>query len=100
MAARRIPSRSCVACRTARPKRELLRVVRTPDGQTVVDPTGRLAGRGAYVCNDVACIERAITKGALARALKITLPSGLREALVAGGNPMNTIIEGGARGQE
>jgi uncharacterized protein len=89
-----------VACRTARPKRELLRIVRTPDGLVVADPTGRLAGRGAYVCNDAACIERAITKGALGRALKTQLPADLREALSAGLSPQQTIIEGGARGQE
>ena len=100
MAPRRIPSRSCVACRTARPKRDLLRIVRTPDGQVVADPSGRLAGRGAYVCNEPACIERAITNGALARALKTPPPPDLRETLAAGGIPLNTTIEGGARGQE
>lgn len=100
MAPRQIPNRSCVACRTARPKRDLLRIVRTPDGQIVSDPTGRLAGRGAYVCNEPACIERAITKGALARALKTPLPHDLRETLSASGIPLNITIEGGARGQE
>jgi hypothetical protein len=66
----------------------------------VADPTGRLAGRGAYVCNEAACIERAITKGALARALKSPVPPDLRETLAAEGDPLNTTIEGGARGQE
>ncbi len=66
----------------------------------VADPTGRLAGRGAYVCNDVACIERAITKGALGRALKSPLPADLRDTLSAATNPLNMTIEGGARGQE
>ena len=89
-----------MACRTARPKRDLLRIVRTPDGRIVADPTGRLAGRGAYVCSDPACIERAITKGALARALKSPLPPDLRETLAAEGSTLNTMIEGGARGQE
>jgi uncharacterized protein len=100
MAPRKTPSRSCVACRTARPKRDLLRIVRTPDGQVLADASGRLAGRGAYVCNDPACIERAITKGALGRALKTPLPPDLRETLSAGGIQTNMIIEGGARGQE
>ena len=100
MAPRRIPSRSCVACRTARPKHDLLQIVRTPDGAVVADPSGRLAGRGAYVCDDAACIERAVTKGALGRALKTQLPPDLRETLSAGGVPTNTTIEGGARGQE
>ena len=100
MAPRRIPSRSCVACRTARPKRDLLRIVRTPDGRVVADPSGRLAGRGAYVCDDAACIERAITKGALGRALKTSLPPDLRETLSVGRDPLHSTIEGGARGQE
>jgi uncharacterized protein len=100
MAPRRIPSRSCVACRTSRPKRELLRIVRTPEGGIVTDPSGRLAGRGAYVCDDPACIERAITKGALARALKTSLPAGLRDTLAAHSDPLHSTIEGGARGQE
>ena len=66
----------------------------------MADPTGRLAGRGAYLCDDPACIERAITKGALARALKSPLPPDLRETLTVEGVPLNTTIEGGARGQE
>jgi len=95
---RRVPTRSCVACRTSRPKRELLRVVRRPEGQVAVDDTGRLAGRGAYVCRDVACITRAIERGALARALETTIPPGLREELLAG---TNEGIQGGEpHGQE
>jgi predicted RNA-binding protein YlxR (DUF448 family) len=88
-----------VACRTVRPKRDLRRIVRTPDGRIVVDPTGRLPGRGAYLCNDDACLELAITKGALGRALKTPLPPEFREALMVGAEPDMT-IEGGARGQE
>jgi uncharacterized protein len=99
-APRRAPTRSCVACRTPRPKRELLRIVRTPDGTVTVDETGRLAGRGAYICRTEACLDKAITKGALSRALKTPFPADLREALVGSLTPMNTIIEGGARGQE
>jgi uncharacterized protein len=64
-----------VACRTARAKRELQRIVRTPDGRVVLDPTGRLNGRGAYVCHDSECLTNAIKKGALARALETPLPA-------------------------
>ena len=71
---RRVPDRTCVACRTVRPKRDLLRIVRTPAGDVVADETGRLAGRGAYVCRTEACLDQAITKGALSRALKTPLP--------------------------
>jgi uncharacterized protein len=76
-----------------------MRVVRTPTGDVIIDPTGRAAGRGAYVDRSVECIDSAITKGALSRALKTPLPTNLREALVGSLTQMNT-IEGGARGQE
>jgi len=89
----------CVACRTSRPKRELQRIVRTPDRDIVIDPTGRLAGRGAYVCQGTDCLELAIKKGALSRALEIPLPAAFLEAATSGAITTNT-IEGGARGQE
>jgi predicted RNA-binding protein YlxR (DUF448 family) len=72
--ARQHPTRTCVACRTSRQKRELLRVVRTPGGDVVVDVTGRAPGRGAYVCADAACREAALAKGALRRALAVSIP--------------------------
>jgi uncharacterized protein len=87
-----------VVCRTVRPKRELVRIVRTTDGTVIIDPTGRTPGRGAYVCDQETCRIQAISKGALTRALKTPLPTGLREALAVGA-PEPT-IEGGARGQE
>ena len=89
----------CVACRTSRPKRELQRIVRTPTGDIVVDPTGRLAGRGAYVCQDTDCLSIAIKKGALERALQTPLPAAFLVAATAGAITTNT-TEGGARGQE
>jgi predicted RNA-binding protein YlxR (DUF448 family) len=66
------------------------------------DETGRAAGRGAYVCRTGDCLDKAITKGALTRALKTPLPVDLRVALAGSltDTTMNTIIEGGARGQE
>jgi hypothetical protein len=73
--------------------------VRTPAGDVIVDPTGRASGRGAYVCRDAACIDKAITKGAFSRALNTKLPAGLIEAL-AGSDPIHDTIEGGTRGQE
>jgi uncharacterized protein len=88
-----------VACRTTREKRELVRVVRTPTGDVIIDPSGRAAGRGAYVCRDGTCIDRAITKGALSRALNTQLPPDLMEVL-GGGVKTHDIIEGGTRGQE
>ena len=89
----------CVACRTSRPKRELQRIVRTPERNVVIDPSGRLAGRGAYVCLGTDCLDLAIRKGALARALEIPLPAAFLEAATSGAITTNT-TEGGARGQE
>jgi predicted RNA-binding protein YlxR (DUF448 family) len=76
-----------------------MRVVRTPTGDVVPDPTGRAAGRGAYLDRTIDCIDQAITKGALGRALKTPLPADLREVLVASLTNTNT-IEGGIRGKE
>ncbi len=82
---RRIPQRQCVACGQMRAKRELVRVVRTPDGVIRVDPTGKLSGRGAYVCQDTACVDRALREDRLARLLDRTISEdvveGLRRAL-------------------
>ena len=75
--ARQHPTRTCVACRTPRLKRELLRVVRTPGRTIVLDATGRAPGRGAYVCADPGCQAAALAKGALRRALAVPIPSGL-----------------------
>jgi predicted RNA-binding protein YlxR (DUF448 family) len=65
----------------------------------VTDPTGRLAGRGAYVCTGTDCLTIAITKGALRRALEIPLPAAFLASVESGAITTNT-IEGGARGQE
>jgi uncharacterized protein len=88
-----------VACRTARPKRELQRIVRTPGGDVSLDPSGRLAGRGAYVCVGDDCLTNAIKKGALARALETKLPPAFLASVAAGEDPTIT-TEGGPRGQE
>lgn len=110
MRPRRYPTRSCVACRTPRQKRELVRVVRAPDGSVLIDESGRHAGRGAYLCADGACWRQAIEKGALQHALGVPLPPELRARLEAGPNPVeatarpavqaNMIDQGGTRGQE
>jgi len=68
---KRIPERMCVGCRAKRPKKELVRVVRTPEGQILVDATGKEAGRGAYICPEEACLNRAVKSKALERALGV-----------------------------
>ena len=65
----RTPQRSCVACRRSRPKQELLRVVRTPEGEIKADLAGKLAGRGAYICPTQECLRAAHKQKKLERAL-------------------------------
>lgn len=77
--AKHIPQRTCVGCRSVLAKRTLIRVVRRADG-VVVDPSGKLAGRGAYLHNRRSCWERGL-KGGLANALKTTLTSEDRRQL-------------------
>lgn len=68
-----VPQRTCVVCRTVRPKRELVRIVRTPDGAVMVDETGKRSGRGAYLCRQRDCWETAVARRQLEQALKVTL---------------------------
>lgn len=77
----RTPQRSCVACRQVRPKGDLLRVVRTPEGEVGVDPTGKAAGRGAYVCRDERCAQQAVKQRKLARALGVPVGNELLETI-------------------
>ncbi|MBI4493950.1 MAG: YlxR family protein [Chloroflexi bacterium] len=81
MARGHIPQRTCIACRRVRPKREMVRVVRTPAGSVEVDPTGKKSGRGAYLCRAQACWTAALQRQVLARALKAEVPPPDREAL-------------------
>jgi len=70
---RTLPQRTCVACRTARAKRELVRVVRSPLGELSVDLRGKAPGRGAYLDPDPGCLERGLAEGVLAKALEIDI---------------------------
>jgi len=80
---RKIPQRQCVACGETRSKRELVRVVRTPSGEVRVDTTGKLSGRGAYVCPAPGCVDRALRDGRLAGILERPLPDTLADSLRA-----------------
>lgn len=68
-----VPQRTCIACRTVRGKRELVRIVRTPEGAILVDETGKRNGRGAYLCRQRACWETALAQRRLEQALKVAL---------------------------
>ena len=70
MKPRKIPMRMCVGCREMKPKKELIRAVKRPTGEIVLDHTGKLSGRGAYVCRNQACLTKAIKQKQLDRALE------------------------------
>ena len=72
---RKIPERQCLGCNSHKPKVELLRVVRTPEGEVVLDFTGKKSGRGAYICRDVNCLKKARKSGRIDRSLDVSIPS-------------------------
>ena len=73
----------CVGCREMKEKKELIRVVRSPEGEVSLDPVGKKPGRGAYVCRSADCLKRAIKQKQLERQLDVTLPPETAEALTA-----------------
>lgn len=73
MRKKHVPMRTCVGCRSSRPKRELIRVVRDPEGKVELDLTGKRSGRGVYVCPDEVCLEKAVKGRQLDRALETTI---------------------------
>jgi len=70
--AARAPRRTCVVCRSTTAKRTLHRIVRSPAGTVAYDPTGKAAGRGAYLCGQPACLDQAVRRRSVQRALKVT----------------------------
>ena len=81
MQKRKIPMRQCVGCREMRPKRELIRVVRSPEGEIALDFRGKNPGRGAYVCAKTDCLARAKKSRALERAFRCPVPDDVYDAL-------------------
>ena len=78
---RKVPQRLCVGCGAQRAKKELVRVGRTPTGEVVIDPSGKKAGRGAYICPDPACLEAALKSRKLEKALETGIPPEVGERL-------------------
>lgn len=94
--AKHVPERSCVVCRQKKPKRELTRIVRTPEGAVQIDPKGRQAGRGAYLCRSKACWESGLKGGRISRALRTEIGASDRAQLVAYGESL--MLEGTGSG--
>ena len=74
MQQKKIPQRQCMGCRERKEKRELIRVVRSPEGAVSLDFRGKAPGRGAYICPDAACLKKAIRSKALERSLEVAIP--------------------------
>ena len=71
---KKIPQRQCMGCRERREKRQMIRVVRTPEGSVNLDFGGKMNGRGAYVCPNPECLKKALRSKALDRSLEVTIP--------------------------
>lgn len=78
---KKIPVRQCLGCREHKPKSELIRVVRSPEGTVSLDAKGRKPGRGAYICPDPACLKRAVKSKALERAFQAPVPPEVLDTL-------------------
>ncbi len=73
MVAKKTPMRMCIGCREMKPKKELIRIVKTSQGEISLDTTGKLNGRGAYVCRDKECLKKVKKSNALSRAFEINV---------------------------
>ena len=80
---RKVPMRMCVGCHEMKPKRELQRIVRSPEGEVSIDPVGKKPGRGAYVCHSVDCLRKARKSRALERAFETAIPEAVYDAMEA-----------------
>ena len=78
---KKLPLRQCLGCREMKPKKELVRVVRSPEGTVSVDLRGKDPGRGAYVCRDAQCLKKALRSKALSRSLEVEIPPEIYDTL-------------------
>ena len=81
MQSKRVPLRKCIGCGEMKPKKELLRIVRSPDGQVGFDPCGRLPGRGAYLCRNVECLRAAQKRHSLERSFSCKIEPEVYEVM-------------------
>ena len=69
----KVPQRKCIGCNESKPKKELIRIVKTPEGEMLIDSSKRANGRGAYICNNLECLQKAIKTKGLNRAFKMNV---------------------------
>ena len=80
---KKIPMRQCMGCRERKPKKELVRVVRSPEVSVSLDFKGKAPGRGMYICPNPDCLKKAIRSRAISRSLEVEVPETLVQALTA-----------------
>ncbi len=78
---KKIPQRQCVGCQEMKAKKELIRVIKTQEGEVLLDATGKKNGRGAYLCFSLECLQKARRKKGLERSLKIAIPEPVYDRL-------------------
>ena len=78
---KKIPQRTCLGCGEAKPKKELIRIVKQNDGNIFIDKTGKANGRGAYICNNVDCLEKAIKSKRLDKSFELEISNEIYESL-------------------
>lgn len=83
MKVKKISQRTCIGCGETHNKKEMVRIVRSPEGEVSLDRSGKKPGRGAYVCPNPACIEKAFQSKSLEKALQVKVPPETKEALLA-----------------
>ena len=88
---KKIPMRQCMGCREMKPKKELIRVVRSPEGSVSLDFKGKAPGRGAYLCPDLQCLKKARKSGSIGRVLEVEIPAEIYDE-------METVMEENANG--
>lgn len=79
--AKKLPLRVCTGCGQSKPKKELIRVLRTPEDEIAIDTSGKKNGRGAYICLSADCLQKAINSRGLARSLRMPIPNELLDTL-------------------
>ena len=78
---KKVPMRKCVGCQEMKSKKEMIRVIRTQEGEFLLDATGKKNGRGAYICPDMECLSKAIKSKGLERSFKQSIPKEVYETL-------------------
>lgn len=81
MSTKKLPQRQCIGCGEMKNKKEMFRILKTPEGEFVLDATGRKNGRGAYLCPSMDCLKKAIKTKGLERSFKMAIPTEVYEAL-------------------